>query len=108
MSAATAQRAIPTENRPSTASVTPATNRPTIKASLWPDAMKLNRASGLSAPSHNARPGSVPRCRDRRGSDTMIAATPMSSAARNHRIWLTKEPPETVTVARLTITKSGP
>ena len=38
----------------------------------------------------------------------MMAATPRSSAARKTRIWATNEPPETLTAARLTITKRGP
>ena len=88
--------------------VIPASIRPTMRASLCPDDTKLKRASGLSTPSHSARPASLPRRRASGGSDTIMRTTPTSSRARNTRIWLTSEVPPTDAPSRLTDTKSGP
>ena len=106
--AARAHSTSPIKSRPSMARVTPASSKPTINASLCPEAMKLKSASGLSTPSHSASPGSVPNRRDRRGRETIIRSTPIISMNRNTRTWTTRAPPETLAAARVTVTKSGP
>jgi len=79
-----------------------------MRASLWPDDTKLNRASGLSTANHRAIPGSLPRWRARTGSDTIRSTTPTSSMARKAKMADTNEVPDTDAPAWLTDTNSGP
>ncbi len=78
-----------------------------MSASLCPEEMKLNNASGLRTPSHIAIPGSVPMLRASGGKAHASKHTPSSSSARKTSTWKTSELPVSA-ATRLSETKSGP
>ena len=77
-------------------------------ASLWPDARKLNRPSGLRTPSQMATPGSARRLRAMTGSEAIMATTPMISRQRKVITCRTSVLPATVAAPELSVTHSGP
>ena len=95
-------------SRSSAARARPATRSPSIKASLWPEATKLNSASGLSTPSHSAIPPLTPKVRASRGRYRMSIPTPTSSRARNARTSAVIALPNMAAMPLVAATNNGP
>ncbi len=87
----------------------PARARPTMRASLWPEATKLMVKSGLAALTHCAHAPLTRRRRASRGTKTMMSTTPATATRRNRKMARSGfMSPDTATTACSIHRKIGP